>query len=364
MTESKNGKPGGMKTALAGLLYLVVVCLSIEAAAQLAYRVHKGKWYLHDHRASPIRMYSIHPYLGCAPLPSVSAVFNGLRISHNSQGYRGPEFNMAKTPGRTRIVALGGSSTYGVGVSDEFTWPRQLQDQLGTNYEVINLAGNGGGSVEHVIQTALQFSDLKPDVAIYYCGWNDAHVQHIKNLKADYSDYHGKVATAVGLRGTQPEEPLASLYFLKRILFHHFFPLMDDPANSATKIVSPTEDAFTDRVDQRAIELWERNLRLLVTLCKAQGVRPVFVPQIMNWKVLVSDKSYGWFPYVRDRDIKKIMDAYHASMEKVAKEEGVSYVGQMLEVPFSASDFVDNGHFSAEGNKRFAEVLAKALQAR
>lgn len=362
MTESKTERRSWIRTTLAAFLYLLVICLSIEAASQLAYRVYKGKWYLHDHRASPVRLYGIHPYLGTAPLPNVSEVRNGMRISHNSQGYRGPEFKMARAPGRSRIVALGGSSTYGVGVSDEYTWPQQLQDQLGTNYEVINLAGNGGSSVEHLVQTALQFSDLKPDVAIYYCGWNDAHVQHIKNLKADYSDFHGKGAMASGLRGTQPEEPLASLYFVKRILFHHFFPLLDDPAHSAKSIVAPTDDAFTDHVDQRALELWERNLRLIAVLCKAQGVRPVFVPQIMNWNVLVSDGSYGWFPYVRDRDIKKIMESYHASMEKVAKEEGVTYVGEMLNVPFSASDFVDNGHFSPEGNKRFAQVLAKALQ--
>jgi len=47
----------------------------------------------------------------------------------------------------------------------------------------------------------------------------------------------------------------------------------------------------------------------------------------------------------------------------VAKQEGLPHVAQMLDVPFSESDFVDNGHFSPEGNRRFAEVLAKQIKA-
>ncbi len=347
-----------LRAALAWCCSFLLILLSIEAASELAFRIFKGKWYLQERRASPIRMFVPHPYLGACPAPNVSEVRNGIKITHNSHGLRGAEFQMAKTPGRIRIAAVGGSSTYCVGVSDEFTWPRLLQDQLGSQYEVINLGGTGGSTVEHLIQTALWFSDLKPDIAIYYCGWNDAHVQHIKNLKADYSDFHGKLAMSGGLRGRQPEEPLASLYFLKRILFHRFFPYMDDVAMNASKSFAPTEDAFTDRVDIRALELWERNLGLIAELCKKQGVRPIFVPQIMNWKVLVSDRPNAWFPYVRDRDIKKILDTYHASMEKVARQVNVPYVGEMLGVPFSEADFIDNGHFSPEGNRRFAQVLA------
>jgi lysophospholipase L1-like esterase len=269
---------------------------------------------------------------------------------------------MAKKPGCIRVVAVGGSSTYCLRVSDEFTWPKLLQDQLGSGYEVINLGGIGNGSVEHLILTELDFSDLKPDIAIYYCGWNDAHVQHIANLKGDYSDFHGKAVMSIGLGGTQRTSVLASLYFTKRLLLHFFFPNLEAVETHGSRQVPPTKDAFTDRVDQRALDLWERNIRLIADLCKLQGVRPIFVPQIMNWEALVSDRPYGWFPYVRDRDIRKIMEAYHASMERVAKAEGVSYAGEMLGVPFSKADFVDNGHFSAEGDRRFAQVLAKRIK--
>jgi lysophospholipase L1-like esterase len=309
-------------------------------------------------------MCQLHPYLGNYLVPNVNTTRNGIHITHNSHGWRGDEFQMAKKPGRFRIVAVGGSSTYGVQVSAESTWPKLLQDQLGSGYDVINLGGIGSGSVKHLILTALLFSDLKPDIAIYYCGWNDAHVQHIANLKADYSDFHGKLVMSIGMSGFQRSEALASLYFIKRLLLHFFFPAMEDVAVHASRYVSPTKDAFTDRVDQRALDLWERNLKLIAELCTTQGVRPIFVPQIMNWQALASDKPDAWFPYVRDRDVKKIMAAYHTSMESVARQEGVTYVGEALDVPFSSADFMDIGHFSPEGNRRFARLLAERIKGR
>ncbi|MBF0404335.1 SGNH/GDSL hydrolase family protein [Candidatus Magnetominusculus xianensis] len=56
---------------------------------------------------------------------------------------------------RFRILAIGGSTTYGVGVNTAFTWPHMLQEKLDSNfpekYEVINL-GIKGGHIEEFIQ--------------------------------------------------------------------------------------------------------------------------------------------------------------------------------------------------------------------
>ena len=82
----------------------------------------------------------------------------------------------------------------------------------------------------------------------------------------------------------------------------------------------PTRDAFTDHVDQRALDNWERTFRLTAD-SGLQGFRAVFVPQIMNWEALVSDKPHAWSPFVRDKDQERIMEAYHGSMERVASRK-------------------------------------------
>ena len=63
----------------------------------------------------------------------------------NSRGFRTPEFTDAKPEGVQRVVCLGGSTTFGWGVSDQIAYPRQIEvklnalDREGRRWEVINL---------------------------------------------------------------------------------------------------------------------------------------------------------------------------------------------------------------------------------
>ena len=52
------------------------------------------------------------------------------RVEINSLGYRGPERPAAKPPGVFRILVVGGSNVYGSGLSNEQTWPLQLERRL------------------------------------------------------------------------------------------------------------------------------------------------------------------------------------------------------------------------------------------
>ena len=52
---------------------------------------------------------------------------NELVAEINSQGLRGPEFVMDKPNDVYRIIAVGGSTTFGLGVEDSFSWPTLLQ---------------------------------------------------------------------------------------------------------------------------------------------------------------------------------------------------------------------------------------------
>jgi lysophospholipase L1-like esterase len=346
---------------LLSTLVIVLLCLvAVEAACELAYRIFKGKWYWVERRTSGQGLVQPHPYFGASLIPNVSVERNGVRISHNSFGCRGAEFIRPKPAGQMRIATLGASSTYCVGVSDDETWQHFLNQQLGASFDVVNMAAPGGSSLEMLIHSALRFSDVQPDIAIYYLGWADARVQHVRDLQADWSDSHGKWVMTHGLAGRDLAEPTAAGYLLKRMAFHYFFPRMDyDKALSEAK---GTEDAFTAKIDMRALGHYERNLRNIIALCRQQGVRPVFVPQIMNYRVLTSDKPYGFLPFVRDRDLKTVIGAYNEAMARVAAEEQVVFASEVLEPSYSDDNFIDQGHFSREGNRVFAGALQRALK--
>lgn len=98
----------------------------------------------------------------------------------NSQGFRGPEFQVAKQPGTFRVVCLGESSTFGFHNGDTETYPFLLEEifreKPGTmRVEVIN-AGfpyYNSGSILSLLQS--EILSLEPDLLTIYSAYNDAH---------------------------------------------------------------------------------------------------------------------------------------------------------------------------------------------
>lgn len=345
------------------IVLIVIVIVSnlvfLELAAQIIYKVKFKKW---RYRISSANndMFMAHPYLVGVPRPGVSITKinkkgKAIKISHNSLGFRGREIDLRKKDSIRRIVVLGGSTTYCIRVSDDETWPYYLEKKLGPGWEVINLGVPGYSTVENLIQTALQISELSPDIAIYYEGWNDIRDVHIKNLRPDYANFHGNSqAGNLNINSLKIGDQSASIFFIRSLLTHMFLRNDVEP-------IKPSSDAFSAKPDYRALSLYGRNLASIIVICKELNIIPIMVPQILNYQVLVSEKSYGWIPYLKDKDIKTEISFYNATMRKVALQEKSEFVNEVLEVPFHSRDFVDNGHFSRVGNEKFAAILANHI---
>jgi len=56
-----------------------------------------------------------------------------------------------------------------------------------------------------------------------------------------------------------------------------------------------------------------------------------------------------------------MLQRFNSTLGRVAKEEGDRHVAPPID-SFAASDFVDNGHFSAAGARRFAEALLPTVR--
>lgn len=101
------------------------------------------------------------------------------RYTINSHGYRGPEFNSEKQPGVTRIVCLGESNTFGLGVSDDAVWPRQMEKKLNAldpqkrRWEVLNLAVTNYSTFQGFRQAREELPRLRPDIVMFCYSWAD-----------------------------------------------------------------------------------------------------------------------------------------------------------------------------------------------
>ena len=100
-------------------------------------------------------------------------------IDINSKGFRGKEFSAKKGNGVYRIIALGDSSTLGVGVPNSETYCAMLESFLNQSknslrrYEVINAGVAGYSSLQGLRYFKSEITHYQPDLITIYFGLND-----------------------------------------------------------------------------------------------------------------------------------------------------------------------------------------------
>jgi lysophospholipase L1-like esterase len=102
-----------------------------------------------------------------------------IRVTVNSRGFRGPEFNQHKDPHVVRVVTLGASSTFGFSDRDDETYPYYLEQFLNRDsgarkFEVINLGIPHLASDQIVALFEQEALPLDPDIVTFYEGINDS----------------------------------------------------------------------------------------------------------------------------------------------------------------------------------------------
>ncbi len=94
-------------------------------------------------------------------------------ITINSLGFRDREYELAKPEGVQRIVALGDSITFGLGLDFDEVWPKVLEVKLGESgrkVEVLNLGVSGYDTGQEVAFLEYRGLDLDPDIVVLaYC---------------------------------------------------------------------------------------------------------------------------------------------------------------------------------------------------
>lgn len=111
--------------------------------------------------------------LGWTSRKGVSALIEGRRVTINARGGRGRELSLPNLHQSTRVVVLGDSIAFGLGVSDEQTFA-QLLDVRENGMEVANLAVQGYGPGQELLVLLGEGLHSEPDVVVLaFCLAND-----------------------------------------------------------------------------------------------------------------------------------------------------------------------------------------------
>ncbi len=109
----------------------------------------------------------------------------GTRI--NSLGYRGPEIG-PKEPGKTRILAMGDSTVFGLFFPENQSWPSLLQEKLqgdGIDAELINMGRVAASSDSTRFDLETYGDQLDPDAVVVSVGWYNDYQRYTENPELD-----------------------------------------------------------------------------------------------------------------------------------------------------------------------------------
>jgi lysophospholipase L1-like esterase len=328
---------------------------------------------------------ALHALLVCMLVPNTTYESRAGSIHVNSRGFRGQEFQIPKPPGTFRILALGGSSTFGYypGItSDEAAYPARLERLLNaqkpdasvSRYEVINAGAPG-----YKLRTSLQnFASrglfFEPDMII---------VSHVVNDIAMYGNEQGLTHpledqfVATGLGAGLLDHILGWSFAVQELRYAlgERLPAWLLARNSGDNADSraPSEPW---KVDGRYIEVFRRDLRNIIAVAKANGVVPVLITEPISLTAqtdfarLTDDeikmklhKPVIFYARVPGKERYGLFKRYHDAIRQVAVQEGAWFIDVDGAIPKTSEYFWDYVHLTEKGAALQAAVIRKAILA-
>lgn len=147
------------------LFGLVLACIAGEVLVRVATASQQNYLIEMWRYATLLKRESADPVIGHEHVPGASASLQGVEVSINTLGMRGPEPDLA-TPGKQKIVIIGDSNAMGWGVPEAETLRGQLAADLGPSAEVMT-TGVGNMNMTQIVANWLRYSEtVRPQTVI------------------------------------------------------------------------------------------------------------------------------------------------------------------------------------------------------
>lgn len=345
------------------LILVLILIVMIEALGQIAYRIRYGMFlYQMAESDQYMEAFELHPYLvGRLKEDAVATdVATGKHITSTKYHTRltGAPENDSEL---IRVAVLGGSSTFGIGVTDLDSWPAILQRKLGKGFSVVNYGVPGYSTAEAIIQMSLIVPELKPQFVILYEGWNDIHNYHVTHLGEDYyvhgmAQYDNLEIPPIHKRNNWGK--LYEISAIGRLAAKIKRELAESDVPACPKYDTP--DEFVDRI-------YARNLETLKLLSEHIAPYTLFVPQVLNYPAFKNNEDIaackGWSSHIWNKAMPELMDRFNSIMQSVCTNDDPKclYAGGILKVKWEQDDFIDDGHFSKKGGEKFADQISEII---
>lgn len=341
---------------------VLVLMVGMELVGQVAFYLWKGYPVFRAAAHAGQGVVELHPYLVGRPRGNIRVTEKGKTVTTTALHTRWT--GAPNNPAAVRVAVVGGSTTFGAGVTDTDTWPARLQAMLGPNYAVTNFGMLGYSTAEGVIQMALLVPESHPDIIVFYEGWNDIRNYHDSLPSPDYYSHGIRQYAVLQLPAPAQQtlrQRLADISALWRLALVSAKALPETPVDSTPSrgLAYATPDSFVDRI-------YRRNLETLKLLSERSGAYAFFVPQVLNDQWFLAHPGGNWWtPHVDGRAMPELNRRFGAMMDSVCgpREARCTVFGAVRDWKWQSDDFIDAGHLSAKGGEDFARLLAPRIAA-
>ena len=308
------------------------------------------------------------------PVPGIMpGVFGESRFTTNSNGIRGDELSGRAT---RRILAVGGSATECLYLSQEKSWPYLLQTKLnsrtGGNAVWVGNTGMSGANTNDHVKLLKYFpcARLKIDTLVVLIGVND----FLRRLALD-KDF-GKATPA----GSQTV--LGAIWSkTQRALSKPAKEITEDNAGIVYVGWRQNRHDVKELIEtlpdlNLALQEYRRNVHAIIDLAKKRGMRVIFLTQPAMWSADLSPELQGllWMGGIGDfqarpgcayysvKALGEGMSRYNDALISVCRARGVECIDLAGRLPKDTSIFYDDCHFNENGANEVAEIVSRYLQ--
>ncbi len=355
------------RKALFTAVLVLAPLLLVEGGMRIHYRIKEGHWGVPDRYQDRYEtLYERHPYLGWVLRPNARYEKRSDEttkvIESNAYQLRDDEIVSPKPPGRIRIVCLGGSTTFDVGVTDNArTWPNRLEAlarerRPELDVEVVNAGFPGYNTATSLINLSLRIVDLDPDLVVVYHGINDLTAAQIPEFRSDYA--HGWAERFVGEPGPIRRALRSSILFAK--IEHSMRRRRDRAAGRQDAGVEVT-------VPDEATETYRRNLRTIAGICQAHGIRLALGTFATARSQFEEPAPPGfacsYTPNLTPAELQRSLREWADVVRAVAAEQDAWLLDVQKKLPADPQLFDDFIHLNDEGARAMAAVVYDELEA-
>ncbi len=338
---------------------LVAVCVWTVAFLTLAETtVRIRAWVRRGETGTQQDIYESDPQLGRVIKAGAVARVGNARTTINKWGLRGPDFEIEKAPGVTRVLCIGASTTFGQPDDDDAEiWTAQISDRLnathpGQRYEVLNGAVPGYTVTQSLKNFRKSLARFNPDIVIVCHAATDlaAHTRR---------QFGGSQAASYALPSlSRYVEGLSLAFELVR-------------ANTASLRAGQFRRNRNRRVDQRGVERFESALSELIAECQKTHAnvivctfaRAFSADQPPATRAKLAATACYFNPQLSVDGLIDAYERYNDTIRHVAGDQGARLADADRTIPKAKAFYRDSIHFSPLGHQRMADLIAEQIHA-